>query len=362
MKKQELNRFRLSAFPVDDYDTSVVRIEKSRMQELGIREGDTVRVSGAQSTGAICQSVNDGYVIPNDSEITYLNDNPVILPQIRASNLILQNINCHGAGLIPVTVDKVRDGTVPAIRVRMMLLNRHPDTAKIRTDKIDGLIVSKGDRFMFHESEPQNNFGCLITSVEPADYCQITKKDTKVDIVSANPSTLRSSFAGPVLEKLQDVIPVVYEEARNNVNVMIPSVEIFDTGFRFYLYIKGNFDSNRTNQGGHVSVMVTLEDDLGNSYDLASHGGGGTHSAEGFEYRHEFHGKPFHHDAKSVTITLHEVLIQESFPRGNASSRQKPMRATKFEYAKIDRFPSFFIIQGPWQTIFALKDRHHSNL
>ena len=91
-----LNRFRLSTFPVDDYDTSVVRIEKSRMQKLGIQEEDTVKISGAQSTGAICLSVDDGYVIQNDSEITYLNDDPVILPRIRAAILYYKTSTATG--------------------------------------------------------------------------------------------------------------------------------------------------------------------------------------------------------------------------------------------------------------------------
>ena len=94
--KNVLNRFRLSTFPVDDYDTSVVRIEKSRMQKLGIQEEDTVKISGAQSTGAICLSVDDGYVIQNDSEITYLNDDPVILPRIRAAILYYKTSTATG--------------------------------------------------------------------------------------------------------------------------------------------------------------------------------------------------------------------------------------------------------------------------
>ena len=328
---------------------------------MRIREGDTVKISGVKNTGAICRSVDDGYVIPNDSEITYLNDDPVILPQIRASNLVLQNINRHGAGLIPITVEKIHDGIVPASKVCMMLTNSNQNASKMETEKIDGLVVSKDDRFMFHGAEPRNNFGCMITSVEPADYSQITK-DTHLEFASVNTNVLRSSSEGPILEKLQEVIPIVYEEDRNNVNVMIPSIEIFDTGFRFYLYIKSNFDSNPMNHGGgHVSVIVTLEDNLGNSYDMSSHGGGGTHSAEGFEYRHEFHGSTFEPNVKNIAITLHEILMQERFPPGNASFGRKPMRATKFEYAKIDKFPSFFIIQGPWKTSFALKERRHSD-
>lgn len=99
---------------------------------------------------------------------------------------------------------------------------------------------------MFHDAEPQNNFGCLITSVEPAEYNQITK-DTHLEFVSVNSNMLRSSSGGHILEKLQDVILIAYEENRNNVNMMIPSIEIFDTGFRFYLYIKSNFDSDQMN-------------------------------------------------------------------------------------------------------------------
>ena len=136
---------------------------------------------------------------------------------------------------------------------------------------------------------------------------------------------------------------------------MIPSLEIFDTGFRFYLYTKSSFDSNQIVPNGSVSVVVSMEDDLGNSYDLSRHGGGGSHSQEGFEYKHEFHGKSFHSDAKHLTITLHEILIQERFPRESSSFRQKQFMGTKDEYAKIDKFPSFCIIQGPWKASFPLK-------
>lgn len=348
-----MNRFRLSAFPVDDYDTSVVRIEKSKMQEIGICKGDTVRIKGVESTGAICYSVDDGFEMPNDSEITYLNEKPEILTSIRASNHVLQNINRHGAGLITVAVEKIHDGTLPAHKVCLMSLNSSSDNEDFDKGKLDNIIASNNDRFYFPMPERKYMYRYLVTHVEPANYCQITK-DTEIEFVPTDPNIVHLSFSGVNLERLQNVISVVYEQTLNKVNVMIPSLEVFDTGFRFYLYTKSSFDSNQIVPNGSVSVVVTMEDDLGNSYDLSSHGGGGSHSQEGFEYKHEFHGKPFDSDAKHLTITLHEILIQERFPRESSSFRQKHFMGTKDEYAKIDKFPSFFIIQGPWRVTFPL--------
>ncbi|MDH3278842.1 MAG: DUF5643 domain-containing protein [Nitrosopumilus sp.] len=352
-----MNRFRLSAFPVDDYDTSIVRIEKSTMQEMGIHEGDTVKIKGVESTGAICYSVDDGFKIPNDSDITYLNEKPHILPTIRASNHVLQNINRHGAGLITVAVEKVHDRIIPAHKICLMSLNSSSDNEGFDTDKLVNLIASHNDRFYFPMPDRKYMYRYVVTEMEPADYCQITK-DTKIEFVPTNPETIQSTFTGVKLEKIQDVIPIVYQELKNNVDVMMPSIEIFETGFRFYVYVKSRFDTGQQIPNGHTSIVVTLEDDIGNSYDLSSHGGGGSHSADGFEYKHEFHGKPFDSDAKHLTITLHEVLIQERFPRESSSFRQKHFIGTKDEYAEIDKFPSFCIIQGPWNTTFALKDIH----
>ena len=352
-----MNRFRLSTFLVDDFDTSIVRIEKSKMREIGIRDGDTVKITGMESTGAVCSPIDDGFEMPNDSEITYINDNPVILPPIRTSNFVGRNINRLGVGLIPVTVTKMHDGTSPASKVCLMSLNSNLDNTSFDKSKMHGLIATKHDRFTFRDPEPKNNFGYMVTCVEPSDYSQITK-DTAIEFVTVSPEALHTSLAGAKLEKLQEVIPIAYQKTLNNIDVMMPSIEIFHTGFRFYVYIKSDFDSDQKVLNGSVSVVVTLDDDIGNPYVLTSHGGGGSHSPQGFEYKHEFHGKPFHSDAKHLTITLHEVLIQERFPREDSSAhRQKPLMGTKEEYAKIDRFPSFFIIQGPWKAVFPVQKR-----
>ncbi|MCV0409612.1 DUF5643 domain-containing protein [Nitrosopumilus sp.] len=349
-----MNRFRLLPPTVDDFDTTIVRIGKSQMEKMGLHDGDTVKVTGMKSSGALCYSIDDDFKLPNDSDITYLSENPTILPSLRAGNFVGYNINRHGSGLIPVSVEKVYEGTRPASKVCLMSLNSGSDDESFARSKLDALIVCENDRLNFRDAVPQNNFGYHITCVEPSDYAQITK-DTVIEFVKIKPDKISSFFSGPKLERLQDVIPIVYQETLNDVNVTIPSLEIFDTGIRFALYIKSDFEPSQTIQNGATSVVVTLEDDLGNLHELTNHGGGGSSSQNGFEYKHEFLGKPLHHDAKQITITLHEILIQERFPRESPGSvSRKPMRGTKEEYAKIDKFPAFVVISGPWTSTVQL--------
>lgn len=350
-----MNRFRMLPPTVDDLDTTIVRIEKSNMKKIGLRDGDTVKITGMRSSGAVCYAINDGFKMSNDSEITYLSNNPVILPSIRVGNFVGQNINRHGSGLIPLSVEKISDGTIPASKVCLMSLSSGSVNENFDKSKLDALIVCKNDRLRFQDPVKTNNFGFIITCVEPADYSQITN-DTIIEFAEINPNIIHSSFNGTKLKKLQTVIPITYQETLNNVEVTIPSFEIYDTGIRFYLYVKSNFEQQPPFQNGPTSVVVTLEDDLGNLYELIRHGGGGSSSPNSFEYKHDFHCKPLHPDVKQITITLHEILIQESFPRENPRSHRQRMQmtGTKDEYASIDKFPSFFIISGPWKTTFSL--------
>jgi len=350
-----MNRFRMLPPTVDDFDTTIVRIEKSKMEKMGICDGDTVKITGMRSSGAVCYAIDEDFKLLNDSDITYLSNDPIILPTIRGGMFVGQNINRHSSGLISVSVEKVHDGTRPASKVCLMSLSSNSDNESFDKSKLDTLIVCNNDRLNFRDAIPKNNFGYMITCIEPEDYSQITK-DTAIEFVKINPNKLSSVYSGVKLEKLQNVIPIVYQETLNNVDVTIPSLEIFDTGIKFFTYIKSNFGQNQTIQNGPTSVVVTLEDDLGNLYELTSHGGGGSSSQDGFEYKDEFHGKSLHPDAKQLTITLHEILIQERFPRedSNYAVSRRPMRGTKDEYANIDKFPSFFIISGPWKAIFQL--------
>ena len=342
-------RFRLSAFPVDDYDTTNARIEKKMMREIGLHDGDTIKITGMESSGAVCRQVEDGFEMPNDSDVTYLSPNPVVLPSIRVSNHVIRNINPHGSGLTPVSVEKMHDGTVEADRACLMSLNVNSNGAGFDKSRLNKLIACKNNRFYFRDAEPKNNFGCLITGVEPTDYAQITE-DTAVEIVPADPKVIHSSFEGAALDRLVDVAPIVYQETRNGINATVPSLEVFETGIRFAVYIKSSFGRGQAVPDGSVSLTVTLEDDLGNSYALSQHGGSGSHSSDGFEYRYQFHCNPIIPNARRLTVTLHEIRIQERFPRDAGARR--PWLETRLEYSKMGKMPPLFIISGPWRATF----------
>lgn len=118
-----MNRFRMLPPTVDDFDTTIVRIEKDKMEKMDICDGDTVKITGMRSSGAVCHAIDEDFKLLNDSDITYLSNDPIILPPIRGGMFVGQNINRYGSGLIPITVEKVHDGTRPASKVCLMSLN-----------------------------------------------------------------------------------------------------------------------------------------------------------------------------------------------------------------------------------------------
>lgn len=352
--------YRIHPILADDFDTTTVRIEKSQMQRLGINEGDTVKVMGTKSAGAICRSIDDGFKLPSDSDIIYASKNAAILPQLRPSNFVAENITDHrGSGVIPITLEKIWDGALAASKVSLMPLSSGTNTGNFDKNKLNKAIVCKNNRFHFRDSDPRKNFGFLVTGVEPSDYSQIIK-DTEIEFVPTDPNIIHSSYGVLKLERLQNVVPIVYEATLENVTVTIPSLEIFDTGIRFYVYIKGDYGNGKTFPNGHTSVIVTLHDEVGNMYAVTSNGGGGSQSPTGFEFNYNFHASLLKQDVKQLTITIKEIIIQEQFPRpGNDMMRpNRMMSGTKEEYARIKKFPSFFIISGPWQVTFPLNAKH----
>ncbi len=351
--------YRIHSILADDFDTTTVRIEKSQMQKLGISDGDTVKITGTKSSGAICRPIDDGFKLPSDSDIIYASKNATILPQLRPSNFVAESITDYGgSGLIPVTLEKICDGASAASKVSLMPLSSGTNTGNFDKNKLNKAIVCKGNRFRFRDSDPRKNFGFLVTGVEPSDYSQITTC-TEIEFVPTDPNVIHSSHGVFKLERLQNVIPIVYEATLENVTVTIPSLEIFDTGIRFHVYIKGSY-GDKIFQNGSTSIAATLHDDAGNMCALANHGRGGSSSPVGFEYDYEFHGKPLPSETKQLTITVKEIIIQEQFPRpsDDIMKPNRMMKGTREEYARIKKFPSFFIISGPWQVTFPLNGKY----
>ena len=354
-----MNRFRVLPPLVNDLDTTIVRIEYSQMQKLGINEGDTVKITGTANTGATCYPLDDGFKLSNDSDIFYLPENSTVLPQLRPSNFVAENMADHsGAGLIPAKIEKISDGTTPASKVTLMSLSSNADISQFDKNKLNKAIVCKNNRFSFRDAESRRNFTFQVTDVEPKDYTQINYK-TNIEFTTTKMDRLSSILNDDNFENLTKVIPIVYQEKKHNVYVTIPSIEIFNGGFRFYVYVRGKFEMENQIPNGHTSIIVSMQDNIGTSYFLQSKGGGGSHSPMGFDLKYEYRGKAIKLESSKFTITVDEIIIQEQFPRPDMTIREKQnhmMRGTKEEYQSIEKFPAFYIISGPWKAEFTVSN------
>lgn len=335
--------FRLHPPLFEDLGTTIVRIESGQMNDLGIKPGDAVKITGTKSTGAICLPVDTGYKSPNDSDIVYLSQSK-ILPQARASDLVANNIFGIGGGLVQVEIEKIP--SINAEKVCIASLDGMPCDSKVSQNNILGFVVCKNNRFYCNNLSAEKNFAILITDVTPDDYCIITK-DTQLEFLKNIPSEITRSWTVPKLGDIKKVIPVAHRLQSEFVNLTLPSLEIYDEGMRFYLYQRVTCGDKMEFSMGHPEFSgITLHDDIGNSYELSRFGGGGTTTGNEFQFEWSFVTSVPHSNAKELTMTIQEIMIQSRFSPPSLSTGDM---GTSFLYPGKMKFPSFLIISGPWQ-------------
>lgn len=335
----------------EDFNTSIIRIESSQMRELGINPGDVVRVTGVRSTGAICMPIEDGYKQPSDSTITYLSESGIILPQARISNIVALNTNNEGASV--VEIEKVAQST-PAQRVIFTTLDARCIEKSLDKDRFVGLVVCKGDRIIFNDDE-EPALSCLfwVTDTYPNDF-SIIDKGTKIEFIaqSLTRDELKSLNCFAELEQLKSVIAIAKHVKAGTVDIIIPSIEIYDNGARFYIYLRGTYGSRQKFAGSPISFALTAKDNIGNLYAVHTGGGGGSSSPDGFNYNWSCILAPkINSDAKELTITLKEILIQAPFPphfKASGSERRLMVSAE-------NRYPDMLVLPGPWEFKVALQ-------
>ncbi len=316
------------------------------MKELGINSGDVVRVSGVRSTGAICMPLENGYNQPNDSKITYLPESSE-LRQVRISNIVALNTNNEGASM--VEIGKVQS----SIAQKVTFTTFDTNCNQLDRKKLEGLVVCKRDRitFDYRESGPCCMF--WVTDVHPDDF-SIIDKTTEIELVTRIPirEELKSLNFFPDLTQLKRVIAISKQVNTGTVNIIVPSIELYDDGAKFYVYLKGTYGTHRQKfVRSHISLTIRVEDDIGNLYNTFSAGGGGSSAPDGFSYDWScMFGPQIHASAKELTIILKEILIQESFlpPFQSGESESSLM------FSPVNKFPDMLVLSGPWEFKVAL--------
>jgi hypothetical protein len=328
--------------PLDeDMGTTRVRIETSQMKELGINPGDVVKVTGVRGTGAVCLPVNNGYRHPGDSEITYLPWSAV-LPQARLSDIVTLNIN-NMMGALQVDIEKVQSSK--AQKVLFSSVNPDINLNNLDRSKLLGTVVCKGDRMKLRDCRQ-----IIVTDVHPADF-SIIDEATEIEFASRSvPPNLQLSVPG--LDNLRTVIPVVKRVQTEMAGITIPSIEIYDGGARFYLYVRGDYASYDDFQFGHLSLGVRVHDNIGNSYNVLVGGGGGSSGGGRFNYDYSCMFAPaVDANASELIITVKEILFQAPFMPPPSISGRAEMRPIPHGM----KFPAMLVLAGPWEFKVVVK-------
>lgn len=327
---------------LQDCGKTVIKIEQDQMTALGINSGDTVKVTWRKTTGAFCLPVESGFKQPNDSEIKYLNKS-AILPQARMSDIVSNNVGNQGCGLVQVEIEKTN--TTIASKVTLMSYDSEINAKTLDRKKLEGLIICKNNRLGWYDDQSL----CFeITDVQPCDY-SVIDKNTKLEFLEHIPQeTIRKNHY-PNLNQLRQVIPIVGQISAGFVTIMMPSIEIYDDGFRIYLYVNGKFDSSEFDPS-RLSIFMPdtiVHDDLGNYYDVLCNGGGGSASENEFNYEWQLRGTSINQQAKELVIVIKEISFQDMFPFSSVAP--EPPIMTEFRYSADTKLPSILIISGPWE-------------
>ena len=347
--------FRVYPPSVDDLLSTTIRIEKSQMEQLGIKTGEIVKVTGMRSTAATCLPLEDGFSASSDPDITYLGNTPT-LPQARPGGITMKNLSHRGGeGLGQIQIEKVQSNVAEKISLVKV---GHVQSGKTGFDmtRLFGLVASNGDRIYFRDENYQINFGCTVKEVQPEGFCVIDK-NTKLDFSEDIPRQKGIHVNRGDLYNLTKVIPISRQIKTDTFVLTIPSLEIYEEGLRCYVYIKGKYGANMQFMHSHVTADILINDELGRHYDSTVNGGGGSSGPDGFSYKWDVLIPPINSDAKEIVLTVKEVRWQENMNRPHVSPTNDMRRNPSVKegsnrrpkYSEIEKFPASMICSGPWE-------------
>lgn len=331
----------------EDLGKTIIRIEQQQMDLLGIRPGDAVKVTWQKSTGAFCLPLENGFKQTNDPKMTYLPDTQ-ILPQARPSDIVITNTGNVGSGPVQLEIEK----TDSKLAQRITLGSFDPEVSlkRIDTSKLDGLIVCNHNQLNLADRYGQNR-SLVVTDVRPGDF-SIISKDTKIDFVDTVPQEKMSTTCFSKLNNLVQVIPVSAQSQKESVTITIPSLEIYNDGFRAYVYVRGKCKAGALESFHPMPGLATLvKDNLGNLYSIFPNGGGGSSGPDEFEIDWQIRGPPISPDAKELIITIKDIIFQGMF----FAPPTPPPMMTEFRYSSETKMPPIQIISGPWEFKIKLK-------
>lgn len=347
--------FRVFPFKPMDLGKTCVRIDEKHMQMLDVKSGDMVKISGCRTSGAICLPL-DLESKQSHVDIIYHDESSKKIPLVQLSNIVSCNIRGGNVGEL-VVVSKAK-----AVRAERIVLGTNQtlfpyNKENLALDKLDGMVVSKGDRVdMPHSDSPQTT-PFQVLDANPVGELYIIDKNTRIEFSEIPKEAMHMQI--PQLNKLLDVIPVVKQIKSEIFTLTFPSIEIYDNGTKFIFYMHEKLSPNQQPFGmamGRPNIKVW--DDLGNSYVVLGYEGHGGHS-DMSDFNYGMSGTlvpPLDSKAKELNFVIQEMFWQKiknpSFVGSAENVGKEP--ETAFNYMT----PAEMIIEiisGPWEFKIQLK-------
>jgi hypothetical protein len=337
-----------------DWDKTLVRIDEKDMQVLGVKSGEIVTVSGLRCTAAVCLPLETQ---PKQwhTDIIYHDEQSKRVPPIQLANIICNNIRGGNVGEL-VEVRKAE-----AVRAEKLVLGTIQDMfpyskENLAMNKLDGLIVSKGDRIDVYHHDSQNRTPFQVLDGTPLGNIYTIVKETKMEFAEISRETMQ--IQNPKLDKLIKVIPVVRQIQVKEISITIPSIEIYDNGTRFIFYLHQKLSQNQ--QPFSIPILrpnIKVTDDLGNSYKMMGFEGQGGHGdMESFRSSESAILVPsFDPKARELKVAIQEMVWQKMRSISQVVSSEIAGKKPENRYHMTPAQSTFEIVSGPWEFTIPLK-------
>jgi len=255
-----------------DSGKTLIRMKKTDMEELGIQNGEIVKLTGGKTTYAFCLEWNDNYDQQNEKNFVCLDASSKNIPIIKTSDLTYSNLqNRHFGNLVELE----KSSAIKANKITIMPLYVLGTTEK-KYYNIDWLeeqvIVSKDDHIRgIHD--PKKIPGFFVIGGIPDSQAWIIDKHTTIEIsdkIHANSYRMITDGG-----HLNSVIPVVQRIKGDDFEATISAIEVYDNCMKILMYVKDTIVHQEDWTSGLCTPTIKMWDDLGNQYRLNRYSGRG---------------------------------------------------------------------------------------
>lgn len=346
----------------EDSGKTIIRMEKTQMQKLGIEKGNVVQITGGKTTCAFCLPLEPNYDTQDEKKFVFLDESSKSIPMIKPSDLTYANLrNFHFGNLVKISkANAVKASKVTILPMHVLGNYERKDFSLDWLE--EPVVVCKGDRIVGKHEDPKKIPGFFIIDAIPTSDAWIVDKNTSFVISDKVPKDIHgTNVAGGNLNR---VIPLVKKIKEDDFEATLSSMEIYDDCMRLLVYVKDSIVRREDWTSGLCNPAIKAWDDLGNQYvQNQSSARGGT------QFGGAVYGSADHNNFSEISILLaptldtkaQELTISIEQLLWDIRKHIPPPQIQKPENNKINmmiptRLDEKFVIHGgPWQFKILLK-------